>query len=965
MKLINQIRLDWLMTIIVVLTSCAVEETSEIRPDSYVSFQLADTQQTRAAGDFEDNKVSTLRILAFERTGSRNIVGNETYNLPANIIVFPVKAGTYDFVFLGNEPQGSTTELSSITKRSDLDAIAYPSSAFVADKNIPMMETIENVQAFGDGSGKVNGGATVNPLTVSLDRIAVRLDVTLQAEMELSFSFDQIIITNLPDIIPLTSGYSGTITRNTVRNVNKSDFSAAPISGQIAWAVKKERIILPANEMLNVTDEALAVELTIGMSGNSYSPSCYLDIGKAANATNYSLPKNSHLDFTANITYPLEVNIVASEWGSENHDWEIDGQRILNVSQTSASITDFNGVRISFWSNMPVVRVLPTVQRVDPNNTSLVIEETETNRIFNSLAAQDAYDYDITPQRFNYVTTMTVDNNEQWSGSGYMDILADGWVESDGVDRISRDVTGTYKLTLSAENQDGSNALQREIIVSIQQNGKRLQFSHSSPITGMGDGASGYVGAFWRNSQRGERIITGQHAGFGTDALRIADWSAEVLYEPSDMVILSTTPSQDPNVGTNNPGNAENYPVTKNLQKGETGKAVKGKGRIYFRIGLTGTQNQGAAPRYATVKLKYRLWGSTQVEAILYLRQGEEPDYLFSGRSGSRAFSVYNMTHSSFLSNPALNSFSVGVSSSNAVEVDFPTKGGAHFQWGRIRDQYGINSPSTEPEADYIAFGYRALNPRADMNATGLSGWGWSYFPWSTSLAWKGSTTSVNHGDYYEICPTGYHRPNDGSTAGGFYPSQNSTAGDELASEWRASIYANPMLGDAHELYNPSHPEYNPNPPTNQGAFNPTIPKYYKPVPLPNNVTFGFYADGYFDRRPITRDFVGEYIRYGVGLGTADPANWGTVYFNGNKSIFFPSAGRRDYGPGTTTIKGKLELPGTGYYMTASAADIPEVRNTVWTDWNGVWSIHLSYSHSAPVSSDFKNGFSMRCVKNE
>ena len=171
-----------------------------------------------------------------------------------------------------------------------------------------------------------------------------------------------------------------------------------------------------------------------------------------------------------------------------------------------------------------------------------------------------------------------------------MDLLADGWLIKDEIfDYIKKspNLTGTYKLTLSAENTDGSNALQRDITVTIEQNGTRLQFYH--PAVNPANGATGYAGAFWKNDQCGERIITGQLAREGADAVTIVNWSARVDEDPDNMVILSTTPSFDPNVGTANPGVAENFRVTPNLQKGEDGKNVSGKGRIYFRIGLTET----------------------------------------------------------------------------------------------------------------------------------------------------------------------------------------------------------------------------------------------------------------------------------------------------------------------------------------------------------------------------------------
>ena len=152
-------------------------------------------------------------------------------------------------------------------------------------------------------------------------------------------------------------------------------------------------------------DKGKAVNFIIDM-GDNYSPSCELQISKEP--LDYRLPLNTKLDLTAIIKEPLEVNIKASEWDYIANDWEIAGNRMLNVSHTEVSITDFNGARISFWSNMPVVRVLETVKVRSSNR------QEDTNVVFNALASQ----------------SWNVNNDERFlynpqTGAGYMDILLD------------------------------------------------------------------------------------------------------------------------------------------------------------------------------------------------------------------------------------------------------------------------------------------------------------------------------------------------------------------------------------------------------------------------------------------------------------------------------------------------------------------------------------------------------------
>lgn len=949
--------------------------------ESYLSIHARSVMSRALPGDPvdtddpQDYDLATLRVMAFEKMGSKGIVNNAKYRLPANLIIFPIDKGVYDFVFIANEPDDPAliASLEGVSEYDDLNTLAFSQSYFDEGRLIPMISFEDNVEVVGEGSAKVNGGAAVRPLTVNLTRMAVRMDVTLQAPEDFTGGFNSIVLSNIPDAVPLTSSYSGpAIGRNTVRTIAAAKFAAVTPSGPNIWAIRKERVVMPANDFNDFGNAAKAVDMTIRMNGSNYSPTCKLKINSTVGAENYTLPKNTYLDFNGRITYPLEVNIAASEWGKEENDWAI-GQRILNVSHSNVSITDFNGARISFWSNMPVVKVLDEVQKIDPVSGA-VLGTAETNRIFNSIACQTTVDTDSTdPERFRYTPT----SNGQWSGSGYMDLVGDGWVEHDGVENVGRNLSGTYVVTLSAENEDGSNVLRKQIRVTIAQasDGYRFRFYSAS------NSATGYVGAFWKNDQLGERIITGQHARTGASAAEIVMWSAKVDDDPNtgkpyDWVVLSTTPSFDGKVGTANPNDAENYHVVPNLQKGELGDAIRGKGRIYFRIGLTGKNPNSAVnglipPRYATVSLTYKMWGWNDTTVKLYLRQGEDPDFVFEGRPGSRAFMVYNMTHREFMANPAFNEFSKVLGSGDAVAVDFPTKVGAHFQWARLKPgTYGHYSGDVEPESAYDSFGYRALSPRNDKNAIGIAGWGWGYYQNYPYLRWDNGNTAESYKPDFEICPNGYHRPNDGRIDGGTVVSQNSTQTEANASEWRASIFANPMIGDGNELYDRTNPQFNPTPPNNSDQT--TIPTYYKPQPLPDNLATGFYADGYFDRRPLEREWVDGTLRFGVTLKTTHAACWGTVAFNknNNKSLFFPAAGLREYGEaknGKSAAEraGVLMYPGTGYYMTASAADMPEAQNTQWVDYSGVWSMQLTYDQSAPVSYAFKNGYSMRCVKDQ
>lgn len=82
------------------------------------------------------------------------------------------------------------------------------------------------------------------------------------------------------------------------------------------------------------------------------------------------------------------------------------------------------------------------------------------------------------------------------------------------------------------------------------------------------------------------------------------NWTVTVPDEYRDFIVISASPSFDPNIGTDNPGDAEDYPVVPNAFRFETGSSVAGKGRVYFRIGLK-SKNTTGSPRYGFVNVHY------------------------------------------------------------------------------------------------------------------------------------------------------------------------------------------------------------------------------------------------------------------------------------------------------------------------------------------------------------------------
>ena len=125
------------------------------------------------------------------------------------------------------------------------------------------------------------------------------------------------------------------------------------------------------------------------------------------------------------------------------------------------------------------------------------------------------------------------------------------------------------------------------------------------------------------------------------------------------------------------------------------------------------------------------------------------------------------------------------------------------------------------------------------------------------------------------------------------------------------------------------------------------------------HITFliGFYADGFFDRRPIKMGSADGSYPYCVSSGNAQAAYLGILVYHAanNASVFFPSAGRRQNKDSSLEFAGQ-----TGYYHTASiAASSAEDPHAVWSMSLGKWP-NPGLMYQLPTF-----GQSIRCVRDE
>ncbi len=144
--------------------------------------------------------------------------------------------------------------------------------------------------------------------------------------------------------------------------------------------------------------------------------------------------------------------------------------------------------------------------------------------------------------------------------------------------------------------------------------------------------ATMYVGAFWKASQYGERLIRVDRTKVNPVEGFDGPWAAYVI-EGDDWIVLDTEQSKDDGVGTDTPednGNDTGFDATYRVggyHKSVSGTmgADEGAGDIYFRVGLNGpyTPTADRPVRYGMILLAYTNGGVPAYQRI-WVRQGEE-----------------------------------------------------------------------------------------------------------------------------------------------------------------------------------------------------------------------------------------------------------------------------------------------------------------------------------------------------
>ncbi|MCL2652119.1 MAG: hypothetical protein FWD60_13990 [Candidatus Azobacteroides sp.] len=620
-------------------------------------------------------------------------------------------------------------------------------------------------------------------------------------------------------------------------------------------------------------------------------------------------------------------NLISETYGN---DPKLMGLEIFNME--TKCVETWNG---SVWIStcfdvcsvaVPIASVTLTSDRPDGGNVSLGRTFLLTAEI-TPAAAADYATYNWQKLQDGAWVTVHTSTEPSWSpmintmGDNYFRVEAFNGCDSYATSTTNVNVTGSFPVTV----EDEPNTLM-------------------------------YVGAFWRASQTGERVI---YIPVGAASLNNhGQWSAAISYmddrwDPAngDGILLSNTPSADPNIrtATFNP-NAENFKVTSGSDI-ISGNVSPGDA-IEFRIGLQKKFSDLPAcnldnpnytstfpARYAVIMLLYGDDGSGEPKwRRIFIRQGEGADYVMrpedalgsGARPEAKRFSPYNLKdkNHTYPSGTQSNRTNFDTSTGLGVYVEYPTMVGYAFSAG------GRNSSNTNPNTGVVGvspiIGGAQIQPVNQNNlpfAQSLSnGVGW----WVTGATVNGP----------ELCPTGFRRPSDGSvTAAG--------AGTVTGSEIRQSLWLEPQNGGNTYTSNPAFVG-NPSP-SNR-----------------NNSEGGIYADGYYDRGVIQTTgiytttnptLIGTYqtcVMYSSGYNPAPAASVsgpmlspqanvlythvaasGRLFFNPttNASVFFPAGGISPLNNGVA-IDGVGDVGGywtrTGYATGASAGAVSYLDFSIW-----------------------------------
>lgn len=551
-----------------------------------------------------------------------------------------------------------------------------------------------------------------------------------------------------------------------------------------------------------------------------------------------------------------------------------------------------------------------------------------------------------------------VENSEQ---SDWLTLSRDNFPYSEGLAKLANNDGGIYFKVLPNIKNEGVSERSGVMYLSRRNSEGRLKVYlvqdkiNTSDIeddeTELPIGFTPVVGAYWKASQTGERLIRIERPNnMSIDGY----WYATVIQygegwnpENGDGIVMDMKMTEDRNVGWrtdvipneslvangNDSGFDDNYKVTN--PEFIQGQVSASTGGIYFRLGLqkefTPTEAQPA--RYAVVLIVYtqNIGDESKFRPQrIFIRQGEDADYIFrpqdtyngsAPRALAAKWSPYNLTDPAKNANYDFADRTEGrgiVPIKGGKFVDYPSQGGYYFsfihRYAYNPIVYSENSNQVPPSLQNVSV--KETNP---INLGGI-------FENGTMRVDKDNINNLSATDIHELCPDDYRTPRDAQS----WQIPEREVGKVQYSEVRQSLFVNPVDGDR---------------PAEAGLGEMAPENQVKTTAGDNSGTIvGVYADGFMDRRKLYTpkcEIFQNVMRKNsaVALGDINAAYIGRLLFNPETfaSIFFPYTG--SLAPG--------ELGNKPYYM---GDHVVYMTSTAHTDnkynhyHNGYQLIYIGYA---------------------
>lgn len=832
------------------LCGCSLKEDGDI-PDMQARVRFDVTTHT-SPNTTDGVILSTVRFIAIDKDGTiayNKSTENGLSSKPGEGDTFEIElpAGNYRLYIVANETPAMSTALDAITSAADLQKIEVKGS--FTEENVPLSQMEQIVlRQLQNGLPQIStdgGGTWLNKLTTELVRTQSKVTLHLRKKTGQAdvIVIKKVEVGNLPDRCYLlqktytpAKGDLQTLTPYNEAAGIRFDTDVDDENAKDNYTLIFDTgNIFPERWTDNPASDIDASYLKIYAEYNGLNTIYTIKLyGESKNG--YNLARNvNHIVFaTLSSAGNLDANqiYIKPQWWSQQVSGDIQAP-YLNVSEptvpmvfsrTADGIASIATQRIFFWTNVP--------------GDEIAVGDKIENE------SGDVYDV-----KGNITTDIQISKSEATPDGGFN---TTGYI----------DLTPSTQLSKIAFNKD---ATRYGLYLKAGHLSKKLTLERVDYLPTVRFSEIPWIGIFYGATQKGERIVSAQNEGV---------WTATTEYPAGtgEFVLLDPSIAADKNIYTDSPADAEKYPLASGVQ------TLSGDGRIYFRVGLTGTS---ATARAARIKLE-----TTSGTYYIYVKQGQY-DYVMRSTDNAssiqadgtlggsvtrtstnvKTVSQYALTYYSYsapaggstLGEQLLLGNSTTSSSSILSETGFPTQAQRFFCWNRSN---GSMTTSTR----YSAYAFHPANPWTGAITP---------YPYTSTVT---PNLSYNTSLYRDGCPTGYQQPTV----------------DQLRYSLFRNIPEQKTDGDYAMAANTADQNY----------------------------LWGYYADGYFDRRKAysvdsnTGSATVTTPPCAVSSG-ANIAYWGILFYNPDTyaSLFLPATGYRD------ASNGELRMAGLGGFLWTQTGD--------------------------------------------